>query len=136
MMAHLPYRFPTATEAGTSRMRGMPPGGIMNNGVTDARPELAELATLADALVSEIAEARGRYEELAAVIDGADVEVDGVTPHNTSSLVDEAHLVALAMATTGSTPEETREQLRTELGIDEPDEIVDEAFAVKIDSQV
>jgi hypothetical protein len=101
----------------------------MEKEVTASRPELAELATLADALVSEIAEARGRYEELAELIDSA--EIVGETPDlpRESAIEDEAHLVALAMATNGSTRADAREHLISAFGIADPEEILDEVFA-------
>ena len=101
----------------------------MEKEVTASRPELAELATLADALVSEIAEARGRYEELAELIDNA--EISGGTPDlpRESAIEDEAHLVALAMATNGSTRADAREHLISAFGIADPEEILDEVFA-------
>src|SRR6476620_6822299 len=86
-------------------------GGLMEQEVTASRPELAELATLADALVSEIAEARGRYEELAELIDNADVGGDVPETQRASAIEDEAHLVALAMATNGATRAEASEHL-------------------------
>ena len=107
----------------------------MEKEVTASRPELAELATLADALVSEIAEARGRYEELAELIDGADVGGDVPELQRASAIEDEAHLVALAMATNGATRTEAREHLVTAFGIDDPEEILDQAFAATSDSE-
>jgi hypothetical protein len=107
----------------------------MEKEVTASRPELAELATLADALVSEIAEARGRYEELAELIDGADVGGDVPELQRASAIEDEAHLVALAMATNGATRTEAREHLVTAFGIDDPEEILDQAFAATSESE-
>src|SRR4051812_24206945 len=101
----------------------------MEKEVTASRPELAELATLADALVTEIAEARGRYEELAELIDAADIAGDLPELQRASAIEDEAHLVALAMATNGSTRAETREHLVNAFGIDDPEEILQQAFA-------
>jgi hypothetical protein len=106
----------------------------MEKEVTASRPELAELATLADALVSEIAEARGRYEELAQLIDNATVAGDLPELHRASAIEDEAHLVALAMATNGSTRADAREHLVSAFGIDDPEEILDQAFATTPDS--
>jgi hypothetical protein len=105
----------------------------MEKEVTTSRPELAELATLADALVSEIAEARGRYEELARLIDGADVAGDVPELHRASAIEDEAHLVALAMATNGATRADAHEHLVNAFGIDDPEEILDQAFAATSD---
>jgi hypothetical protein len=101
----------------------------MEKEVTASRPELAELATLADALVSEIAEARSRYEELAELIDRADVAGDMPDAPRASAIEDEAHLVALAMATNGATRAEAREHLESAFGIHDPEEILDQAFA-------
>ena len=109
-------------------------GGLMEKEVTASRPELAELATLADALVSEIAEARGRYEELAELIDNADVGGDVPETQRASAIEDEAHLVALAMATNGATRAEAREHLISAFGIDDPEEILDQAFAATSES--
>jgi hypothetical protein len=101
----------------------------MEQEVTASRPELAELATLADALVSEIAEARSRYEELADLIDRADIAGDMPDAPRASAIEDEAHLVALAMATNGATRAEAREHLVSAFGIHDPEDILDQAFA-------
>jgi hypothetical protein len=122
--------------------RGISQGGLMETEVTASRPELAELATLADALVSEIGEARGRYEELIELIDKAEVvdqppepeprvpveEIDDEA-ERAAALEDEAHLVALAMATNGAERHEARDHLVGVLGIDDPEEILDRAFS-------
>lgn len=101
----------------------------MEKEVTSSRPELAELATLADALVNEIADARGRYEELAELIDAAEIGRDVPETQRASAVEDEAHLVALAMATNGASRAEAREHLVTAFGIEDPEEILDQAFA-------
>src|SRR4051812_44769876 len=101
----------------------------MEQEVTASRPELAELATLADALVSEIAEARGRYEELADLIDSAEVAGDIAEPPRASAVEDAAHLAALAMATNGASRADARDHLMSAFGIEDPTEILDQAFA-------
>jgi hypothetical protein len=107
----------------------------MEKEVTTSRPELAELATLADALVSEIAEARGRYEELAELIDNAEISGDVPESQRVSAIEDEAHLVALAMAANGATRADAREHLISAFGIDDPEEILDQAFAATSESE-
>jgi VIT1/CCC1 family predicted Fe2+/Mn2+ transporter len=107
----------------------------MEKEVTASRPELAELATLADALVNEIAEARGRYEELAELIDNAEIGGDMPEAQRASAIEDEAHLVALAMATNGATRADAREHLISAFGIEDPEEILDQAFAATSESE-
>jgi hypothetical protein len=111
---------------------------------TDIR--LEQLAELADALVEQVSTVRGHYEQLqrtleedlpeheptvggAAPLDEAFPPESEVEPYDEGMPVhDSARLVVMEMAVTGSSRDETKDYLRTTLGIDGGDSIVDEVF--------
>ena len=88
------------------------------------RPELAEMARLADELVEQIGEARRHYDGLRAMLDGT----DGGEAAEKRRAEDEAHLLALSMALTGVSREDARERLLEAFAIDDPEAILDEAY--------
>jgi hypothetical protein len=99
---------------------------------------MAELARLADELIDEIGAARRHYDDLRAVLDGQLPEgghdEGGEYAPDTPAL-DEAHLVALSLALTGGDRDDARAHLRDVfgIGIDEANEILDQAFGVQFD---
>jgi hypothetical protein len=104
---------------------------------------LEQLASLADQLVEQVGTVRGHYEQLQRTLDEELPEqestVGGAAPVEAAytdqpedpegpQVHDSARLVVMEMAVTGSTREETKDYLRTTLGVLDGDPIVDEVF--------
>jgi len=117
------------------------------------RPDLAEMAELADSLVEEIAAARSHCDELRAALDETDIDVVDEQPvdeprtpiallessaeqpeyddpdsrWDTSSR-ERARLGALSLALTGGSRQEARDHLFGAFGIVDCEDILDETF--------
>jgi septal ring factor EnvC (AmiA/AmiB activator) len=123
--------------------------GVTTSEAEGVRPDLAEMAELADALVEEVAAARSQYEELRAVLDeaaaeqaepereeatarepeaAADEAPGGDTEEWEPPLPERARLGALSMALTGGSRDQTRGHLHHTFGIEDPEPILDEVF--------
>jgi hypothetical protein len=108
-----------------------------------AEIRLEQLAELADALVDQVTTVRTQYEQLQRTLDEELPEheptVGGAAPVDDPyerefddpdgpHVHDSARLVAMEMAVSGSSREETKDYLRGALGVDGGDLIVDEVF--------
>jgi hypothetical protein len=103
---------------------------------------LEQLAELADALVEQVSNVRGHYEQLQRTLEedvpeheptvGGAAPVEDVYPleeaNSGPDVHDSARLVVMEMAVTGSTRQQTKDYLRDTLGIVNGDPIVDEVF--------